>query len=128
MKAMGLTPITPARETVMLLRPGMNLTNRSVPGPIFRNIASVLRMQLSGETVIRHSCASAFPPCRRAEGIALNRARYDRRRTRHVLGRKHDSESRRDHLLQMACVTSAVRNLGWIKAREVSLPEACRNL
>jgi hypothetical protein len=58
----------------------------------------------------------------------LNHARYDRRRTRHVLGRKHDSESRRDHLLQMACVTSAVRNLGWIKAREVSLPEACRNL
>src|SRR4030095_4537085 len=41
MKAMRLTPVTPARETVMLLRPGMNLANRSAPGPIFRNIASV---------------------------------------------------------------------------------------
>src|SRR5262249_52292390 len=80
MKAMGLTPVTPARETVMLLRPGMNLTNRSAPGPIFRYIASVLRMQLSGETVIRHSCASTFRPCRRAIQYQVLSARTEAHR------------------------------------------------
>src|ERR1700744_800162 len=62
MKIAGETRVIPDSATVILPRPGTNLTNNNATGPILVNTVSVWRTQESGESETLHSSASTRRP------------------------------------------------------------------